>query len=259
MALTIKQVCSIEHNALDLEAPINQVKISPIGEVEGVDGRQFSIDAKQVISAMQSYGLDIPLNIDHGDTARGNEAAGWFSNYVAKSDGIYADLEFLDDGKTLVGDRKYRYLSPEFMIDYESQIRGAVVTIVGVGLVNQPNLLNEALNNIEQEEAEMAAPEQADNDEELTQTKAENVALKARLDELETQARTSKVENAIDKGNLAPAKKDFALTLSENQLDSYLASEATTFKATEKNNITNNNDDEQKPTSEVFAQMGLTE
>ena len=109
-----------------------KVKISPIGEVVGVDGRVFIIDGNKVLEATKKIGIDIALNENHW----GSKAFGWFAlnSLELRDDGIYANLELNDLGKPAVENRHYRYLSPEYMVDNNRN----VLSIVGVGLVNQP-------------------------------------------------------------------------------------------------------------------------
>ena len=92
-------------------------------------------------------------------------------------------------------------------------------TIVGVALVNQPNVLNEALNKQEQN--------QKNNKEEknLNQNKEELDYKKLYDQEVEKNAqaaRNTKIEIAAAKGELALNKVEFAKTLSDKQLDTYL-------------------------------------
>ncbi len=118
-----------------------KVKISPIGEVVGLDRRVFVIDANSVIKNTKDRQIDIVLNKNHFDS---DGAFGWFdlSSLEVKDDGIYASLELNNLGEEAVKNKHFRYLSPEYLVNSNRE----VVAIVGVGLVNQPNLLNKAMN-----------------------------------------------------------------------------------------------------------------
>lgn len=121
-----------------------KVKVSPVGEVVGFDGRSFIIDPDLLIANIKANALDIPLDANHNF----DEALGWFAyeSFEARDDGIYASLEFTPKGLEANKNRYYRYLSPVY-------IMGNGRTVVGldsVGFVNRPNLLNNALNNKEQ-------------------------------------------------------------------------------------------------------------
>lgn len=117
-----------------------KVKISPIGKVVGADKRVFKIDGQTLLKALSKNALHIPLDINHSFGV----AAGWFDykSFEIKDDGIYASLELNKQGKEIVEDKLYRYLSPVFEINEQREVIG----IDSVGLVNRPNLLNNALN-----------------------------------------------------------------------------------------------------------------
>ncbi|WP_304339492.1 phage protease [Campylobacter ureolyticus] len=116
------------------------IKVSPIGEIEGADGRTFKIDAKKIIENIKKNGVDIVLDENHSFAG----AVGWFDkdSFEAKDDGIYAKLELNKRGMELVKDKIYRYLSPVYDLSGRD-----VLSIESVGLVNKPNVLNNALNN----------------------------------------------------------------------------------------------------------------
>ncbi|MCW1604922.1 phage protease, partial [Campylobacter jejuni] len=68
----------------------------------------------------------------------------WFdrNSLELREDGIYASLELTPKGKELVENKAFRYLSPEYYVDDDKN----VIHLDAMGLVNQPNLLNRALN-----------------------------------------------------------------------------------------------------------------
>lgn len=117
-----------------------KVKVSPIGEVIGFDGRGFKIDAGMLIDEIVKADLHIPLDINHGF----DEAVGWFdkASFEVREDGIYGLLELNKKGVELVQNKSYRYLSPVYVMGGDSKVVG----LDSVGLVNRPNLLNKELN-----------------------------------------------------------------------------------------------------------------
>lgn len=116
------------------------IKVSPIGEIEGADGRTFKIDAKKIIENIKKNGVDIVLDENHSFAG----AVGWFDkdSFEVRDDGIYAKLELNKRGTELVKDKIYRYLSPVYDLSGRD-----VLSIESVGLVNKPNVLNNALNS----------------------------------------------------------------------------------------------------------------
>lgn len=232
-------------------------RISPIGDVIGVDGRGYKIDGNKIIAKAKEIGLDIVLNENHW----GSKAYGWFdlNSLELKSDGIYASLELNSLGKPVVEDKQYRYLSPEFMVDRERN----VISIVGVGLVNQPNLLNKALNNQEEN-----SKDEEQMDEELKkklekQIEDNNVALKDKDDQIKTltdSLKTTKVDNAIASGTMLPASKEFALGLELNQIDGYISTLNTkpqTDGMQKELNIQQQQENNSASETLVFDQLGI--
>nr|DAF92842.1 MAG TPA: hypothetical protein [Myoviridae sp. ctDvB7] len=169
-------------NLLSLNYKENEpVKVSPIGEITGLDGRVFMIDADGLLKKIASNGLHIPLDENHSFGG----ALGWFDkdSFELRDDGIYAKLELNKNGAALVNDKVYRYLSPVYDTD------GRYVTgLDSVGLVNRPNLLNNTINS------------KGENMNELEE-------LKAKFEALQKELETSKAANETLKAELAEAKK----------------------------------------------------
>lgn len=169
-------------NLLSLNYKENEpVKVSPVGEITGLDGRVFMIDGAALLKRISSNGLHIPLDENHSFGG----ALGWFDkdSFELRNDGIYAKLELNKNGAALVNDKVYRYLSPVYDTD------GRYVTgLDSVGLVNRPNLLNNTINS------------KGENMNELEE-------LKAKFEALQKELETSKAANETLKAELAEAKK----------------------------------------------------
>ena len=231
---TITELCAIKPEALKA----GKLKISPVGEVTGLDGRVFDIDGETITQRLIDTGLELVLNVAH---EYGGQAAGWFSEFESREDGIYARLALNEHGTALLDALAYKYLSPEYFIDDDNN--RLVVRLVGVGLVNQPNLLSDALNHAKPptdpeatrmtQNTETSPPAEADADR-LTRQNQElarqNVALKR-------QIHAHKVDAAIAGGQLIPAKRDFALGLEAAALDEYLKVEAESRPRTDNQGI----------------------
>jgi phage I-like protein len=160
-----------------------KVKVSPIGEVIGLDGRTFSVDGNAILADIAKNGLHIPLDENHWD----GPARGWFDkdSFELRDDGIYANLELTASGDAMVVGKEYRYLSPTYIMADNRNVLG----LDSVGLVNRPNLLNKELNK------------KGDGMEELENLKAENEALKQQLEEIantKEQKEEKKEDNSAD-------------------------------------------------------------
>lgn len=249
-------LCSIDTSKLD-----EKVKLSPVGEVKGLDGRLFNIDGTHLLDRLNANGLELPLTVDHGWSSKyGADAAAWFNGFELRDDGIYAHMEPNDLGKKLIESKKYKYLSPEYLMQQDSSV---VEELIGMGLVNQPNLLNNSLNHQQKESTAMTDDEKAKQEAleaENKELKEQQAVLTEQVQKMEENQKKQKVENAIAKGELLPSKQEFALQLEANALDSYLALEAKT-KVVSTNRIDpehKGNEGEFSPDDEIFGQLGLS-
>ena len=217
--------CNAEHNN-------TKIKISPIGEFSGVDGRKYYLDAEAVFNNTKSISTDLMLDKNHED----NEAMGWFSleSLEIKEDGLYATLNLNSIGEGLIKDRVFRYLSPAYSCKGMKNNAYVVERIASIGLVNRPNVLFSALNkeraNMQGNNTEgsnMADIEKLK--EELSAALKENEALKKKLLDLEKEKEDylansikEKIDSAISHGEMLPARKEAALALNGNALESFL-------------------------------------
>ena len=251
---TITELCAIKPEALKA----GKLKISPVGETTGLDGRVFDIDGPTITQLLIDTGLELVLNVAH---EYGGQAAGWFSEFEAREDGIYARLALNERGTALLDAQAYKYLSPEYFIDSDDSRE--VIRLVGVGLVNQPNLLSDALNQAEPptdpeetrmiDNSEPSPPVEADADrlrQQNQQLARENAALKR-------QIQAHKVDAAIARGQLIPAKRDFALGLDANALDAFLKVEAESRLATDKQSIQPDETQVQDGACPILTQLNI--
>ncbi|WP_225879843.1 phage protease [Abyssogena phaseoliformis symbiont] len=77
--------------------------------------------------------------------------------------------------RDLIKRKAFKYLSSEFLIDYESK---KVFNLNGVGLVTKPNLLNEALNETQTTSQPQENTMTDSEKQEFKQLKQDNNALK---------------------------------------------------------------------------------
>jgi len=176
MAQGAKLKALLELNFKDGE----KVKVSPVGDVIGYDGRSFRIDGEMVLTSIERNGLHIVLDENHSF----GEALAWFQkdSFEVRDDGIYASIEWTPKGKTLAENRSYRYLSPVF----DMGDNRTVIGLDSVGLVNRPNLLNQEINKKEEEILNELEKLKADN----AELKEQNGALSAELEALKKSSGT---------------------------------------------------------------------
>nr|DAX19027.1 MAG TPA: hypothetical protein [Caudoviricetes sp.] len=175
-----------------------KVKVSPVGEVIGLDGRAFRIDGAALIASIEKNALDIALDENHSFGA----ALGWFDkdSFELRNGGIYASLSLNKTGEELIGSRAYRYLSPVFDMGENRRVIG----LDSVGLVNRPNLLNNAINSKGEEEM----------DKEISELSAKIDALGKQIEELSANFAASNKAEAVN------AKQDDAAESEANAKES---------------------------------------
>ncbi|WP_298784649.1 phage protease [uncultured Campylobacter sp.] len=182
-----------------------KVKVSPVGEVIGLDGRAFRIDGAALIASIEKNALDIALDENHSFGA----ALGWFNkdSFELRDGGIYASLSLNKTGEELIGSRAYRYLSPVFDMGENRRVIG----LDSVGLVNRPNLLNNAINSKGEEEM----------DKEISELSAKIDAIGKQIEELSTNfAARDKAEDTAAQKSEANAKESTAAESEANAKES---------------------------------------
>lgn len=176
-----------------------KVKISPIGNVKGLDGREYQIDANTVIKNTKEKALDLPLDENHSFS----RALGWIdvNSLECREDGIYGTLSLNNAGLELIDSKAYRYLSPVFNM----AVGRNVDSIDSIGFVNRPNLLNNALNHKESNMNE----EEIKNELETLKNEIERLKATLKNDEGEKQANNASKDFAKEFENINNKLKEF--------------------------------------------------
>lgn len=229
-----------------------KVKVSPIGDVIGLDGRAYKIDGEELLKDIQKNGLHIVLDENHSF----GEALGWFdfNSFELREDGIYADLEPTPKGDGFLGTKSYRYLSPVYNMSWNDR---RVLGLDSVGLVNRPNLLNNELNKKEEEILNELEQLKADNAKLLEQ----NTALTAEIAKLKGTTEQNTAAKGADDVENSPAYK--ALKEQNDKVLSEFAEMKTLLaKFGEQKNLEENNNDLKvlsEDEKKVAKLLGLTE
>lgn len=199
-----------------------KIKISPFGEFTGMDGRIFNLSESTLVKTKENT-VDIPLNVEHGYTGSYNaRAVGWISleSLETKEDGVYGTLTLNKEGKKLIDDKSYRYLSPEFILNQKREI----ISIEAIALTNTPNLELEINQKQKEKEVSNDTNEKAVKElnekiaTQATQLDQKDEAIKVLEDELKEQSFNS----AVSAGRALPKDKEFAMSLNKSQLKSWI-------------------------------------
>ncbi len=114
------------------------------GAILTFDGRgpYEVVNAEAVIANSLRDPRGIPIDENHSTNLAAPEgreapARGWVAEMEARADGIWGRVDWTEAGRTLVGDRAYRGLSPVIMLQADEK---TVFSITAASLVNKPNL-----------------------------------------------------------------------------------------------------------------------
>lgn len=124
------------------EAP-ERLAVIPAGTIIGVDGRTFiNSDPDAVVRAFRDGGRDLPIDVEHATHIKGPAgepapAVGWMTDLTVENGVIVATVAWNSQGRALVGDKAYRFISPAFTHDAS----GRVIALRSLGLTNEPNFL----------------------------------------------------------------------------------------------------------------------
>lgn len=117
------------------------VKVAPRGPVLTRDGRSFTFVPETLIARFAADGIDLPVDLDHSITRSSQsrdraDAVGWVKELQARLDGLYARVEWLQSGLSVLASRTHRFISPTFHHDAS----GTATWLHSIALVAAPAL-----------------------------------------------------------------------------------------------------------------------
>jgi len=154
--------CSIDASAWAGDEHGQRVHLIPVdadGNIVGVDGRHWKLNAENIMASARSTKTDIPVDYHHASlsaqkTGAMAPAAGWIkpASIEANSDGIFGIVEWTDIALNQLKHREFRYVSPVFTHTSGNE----TVALKGLALTHYPNLGDlEPVANSKQEENKM--------------------------------------------------------------------------------------------------------
>lgn len=137
----------------------------PSGTFTGFDGRgPYTVgNVEALMAASMRGGRKLPIDENHaidllGPKGASTPARGWIIALESRADGIWGKVDWTPEGKRLMEERAYGFISPALMSKRATP--GIVEQILRASLVNDPNLTD--LKSLHQ-------PEETDMEEELRQ------------------------------------------------------------------------------------------
>jgi phage I-like protein len=135
----MNQFATLDAAAIDGAA--NIVKVAPRGPVQTRDGRSYTFVPEVLVARFAADGIDLPVDLDHS-VARSSQsgeradAVGWVKKLQARADGLYAHVEWLQSGLSVLASRTHRFISPTFHHD----AGGTATWLHSIALVAAPAL-----------------------------------------------------------------------------------------------------------------------
>ena len=235
--------------------PPTELRMFAFGENATSKGT-FVLDrrgAESVMAAFAKHGVDrLPIDVAHGMLASGGSheqhlAVGWFVPDV-RDDGLWASsIEWTERGADMVRAREMRFISPAFLADK----KGRIVEMINLAVTNlpatrgaQPIAASQGVDDMSDKTIRIALglADDADVGEAVTALANDRAVLlaaleahtveaavgnyraaKARVTELEAEKASVALAAKLDAAGLQPGQRAFAETLSNAQLDQYIA------------------------------------
>ncbi len=131
------------------------------GVIDTRDGRgpyRVGDAAALATRSLQAAEGRLPIDENHStDLAAPNgapsPARGWAVELQARADGIWGRIEWSDTGRSLMGERAYRFISPVFSHDKAGNVTG----LLRASLTNTPNLRGMAALNAQRTDMDLLA------------------------------------------------------------------------------------------------------
>ena len=134
------------------------VQLTPAGpSIVGRDGRGWKMSDPDAVVAAYDPTKEPQIDLEHSSQMAAPmglpaPAVGWIKEIANRDGALWGRVEWTAEGEATVTSRAYRYLSPVFQFDWETN---EILRIVCAGLTNSPNLEMAALNAAQQETSPM--------------------------------------------------------------------------------------------------------
>lgn len=136
------------------------VQLTPAGPaIVGRDGRGWKMSDPDAVARAYDPSKEPQIDIEHSSQLAApmgvpSPAVGWIKEIANRDGALWGRVDWTAEGAATVTSRAYRYLSPVFQFDRETN---EILRIVCAGLTNSPNLEMAALNAAQMEKNQMDA------------------------------------------------------------------------------------------------------
>ncbi len=252
--------------ALNLEA-LNEFKIAVTGKWQGHTNGPFEItldDLNQMKKNFDDAKVDGVIDLDHVTVLKGTgEAYGWIKELEVRGEELFAKVEWLEHGKTLIKEKKYKYISPVLQPNTIEQSSGANIgwTIHSAALTNRPFLeeLGELVVNNNQIQTQGENGMTPEEKEKMDKLEKQVETLTAEKETVQVEKVTAQVDAAIAANKVAPEQKDSLITLGKANPEALtdLLAKAKVFVQVPGNDMYQNNNNNQENKIDVLKLGGI--
>lgn len=149
--MTTHRLPSLVGLALNFESGTvpDWVQLTPPGPaIVGRDGRGWKMSDPEAVAAQFDPAKLPQIDLEHSSQVAAPmglpaPAVGWIAAIEVRDGALWGQVDWNAEGQAAVASRAYRYLSPVFQYDWETN---EILRIVSAGLTNSPNLEMAALN-----------------------------------------------------------------------------------------------------------------
>lgn len=134
------------------------VQLTPPGPaIVGRDGRGWKMSDPAAVAAQFDAAKLPQIDLEHSSQIAAPmglpaPAVGWIAEIEVRDGALWGRVDWNAEGQEAIASRAYRYLSPVFRYDWETN---EILQIVSAGLTNSPNLEMAALNAAQMESTAM--------------------------------------------------------------------------------------------------------
>jgi phage I-like protein len=122
-----------------------RLHVVPLGKWNHPVYGSFEITRNEVREFIRNFDAGIraearlPITAGH-DVLQETPAVGWLTTLSEGANGLYADVQWTPDGERMLNEGAFKYLSPEWFVEYTDPATGAEYkhVLVGAALTNKP-------------------------------------------------------------------------------------------------------------------------
>lgn len=214
----------------------DKIQLLRVGKFQHPQYGELNITKEHLSAMVKNFSenvrkIDLAVDYSHNNDA---EAAGWLKKVYLSDDGteLWADVDWTDEAKKCLSDKKFRYISSEFSLEYKDNesLKNFGPTLLGAGLTNRPFVkgmepvvelsedkgagnMDELLKAIQEMSSKLDKLLAAESSEDNPGAGGDMAAMQAKLDEYAAKEKQAELDK-----KMSEKKAKFDLMLSEKKV-----------------------------------------